>query len=92
MYYRQGHGFEAVRKLLEPASSVSVAARMAGNLARASIRLDTHDAVENGAYWSALRRHLESLVEKESTKELKETPVDSKNSNTATTQAEGVVV
>lgn len=73
---RQGLGLDAVKKLLEPATSISVATRIAGNLARASIRLDGPDAIENGAYWSAVRRHLENVLEKESAKEMpaKETP------------------
>ena len=57
---------ETVRKILEPATSTYVAARMAGNLARSSIRLDGPDAVENGAYWSAIRRHLENIHYKQS--------------------------
>lgn len=67
VYYinRQGHGLDAVRRIFEPATSTSVAARIAGNLARATIRLDGPDAVENGAYWSAIRRHFENILERD---------------------------
>ncbi len=63
---RQGHGIDTVKKLLEPVTSASAAARMAGNIARTSIRLDdetSHNGLENGAFWMSIRKQLESTNE-----------------------------
>jgi hypothetical protein len=58
--HRQGHGKETVRKLLQPVTSVAVAARMAGNLSRNSAPL-LHgvDRLEDGLFWMSVRKQLE---------------------------------
>jgi len=61
MYYRQGYPSKALRKYLEPATSYSVAHRMAGNLANASIRSSSRQSPDNTAYWSTIRRFLEKI-------------------------------
>ncbi len=60
-FIRQGYPRKSLRKFLEPATSYSVAHRMAGNLANASIRSNSRLAPDNTAYWSTIRRFLEKI-------------------------------
>ncbi len=62
---RQGHGADTVRKLLAPVNDIAVAARMAGNIARSSVHLESNDGIEEGAYWMAIRKQLEHFYNQE---------------------------
>lgn len=63
---RQGYSADALVKILEPSSSLSVAERMAGNLARSSMRnKQGMEALDHGSYWSTIRRHLAAIAKDE---------------------------
>jgi len=62
---RFGYGADRLPSVLEPASSEVVASRMAGNLARASMRHGgpAEEVLENSCYWTAIRRLFDYRVQ-----------------------------
>ncbi len=61
LFSRQGHSSDIVKRLLAPVSSFAVGARMAGNIARSSIRSELDNGLEDSAFWMTIRTYLEGF-------------------------------